>query len=150
LSQLISVWWSDGILAALVVVSMAAPLESPRFLYQSATPEARTEGGTPPRRGRGRGLGSARMASGAAAGCGPVASSRFPFSASVLFFLFVRNNLLSKNERACVPRRDNGVRDGGFFFLGPKGKVVGLGCQARLLFSLCDWTRVGTPQDWTR
>ena len=106
--------------------------------------------GAPPRRGRGRGLGSARMASGAAAGCGPVASSRFPFSASVLFFLFVRNNLLSKNERACVPRRDNGVRDGGFFFLGPKGKVVGLGCQARLLFSLCDWNRVGTPQDWTR
>ena len=45
MSQLISVWCSDGILAALVVVSMAAPLESPRFLYQSATPEARTEGG---------------------------------------------------------------------------------------------------------
>ena len=99
--------------------------------------------GAPPRRGRGRGLelDSARMAGRAAAA---VASSRLPFFR--FRALFVRNNSPRMGAEhvflaASVLLEGRRRR---LFFLGPKGKFVGLGCQTRLLFSLCDWARVGT------
>jgi hypothetical protein len=63
LYQLISVWWSDGILVALVVVSIAAPaqiLPLPLPIRDSRGEKRR--GAPRPRRGRWRGLDLARMA----------------------------------------------------------------------------------------
>ena len=122
MSQLISVWCSDGILAALVVVSMAAPLESPRFLYQSATPEERTEGGR-------------RLA---AAGGVDSNSTRqewrggllrlwlppvYPFSAFVLFLSATTSSPRMREHVFLAATMASGM--GASSFLGPKAKLLG-------------------------
>jgi len=125
LSQLISVWWSDGILAALVVVSMAAPLESPRFLYQSATPEARTEGGR--RLGAAGAVDSARqewrvgLLRAAALWLPPV----FPFPLPCSFFFLSATTSSPRMREHVFLAATMASGMGASSFLGPKAKLLG-------------------------
>lgn len=126
LSQLISVWWSDGILAALEVVSMAAPLKS-------STPPIRDPRGDNRRGRRRRDVDSNRQEWRAGEQAGWL---RVWLACPTHFCaLFVHNNSARTAERACVPssplrfcwrasprrwRQPSGLGDAPF--LGPKAK----------------------------